>query len=312
MQERVAGTAFHIAIAEHASLPLVRTLWKQLKEMQEAEQAVNVTEARKSVADFVNKRYGVEKRTPVYAAATLADIEAALDIVRYLTTECGATGHALGWADDSALHALIVHHAPDDANIWKLATALLGAGASAAHGPPGSCPLFAAARNDYVDIAWLLLLNGAEPRLTIQQKTAAKVAAQHCSPLLTQAVEMIGCVAGADVDVYTEWLLSRAKRWEYGDSAEPRWELCGAAVGAHVGELRAAAERVADAWTVGEFADLERFDSVTDELLRSGAWLLGAAHRLRHSALLHRVRLSHTFVFNRVSSFWIAARSSKL
>ena len=66
---------------------------------------------------------------------------------------------------DTALHALLVNHSPQDKGIWQLVITLLKKGASLERGPHGSSPLTAAALNGFEDIAWLLLFKGANPRL---------------------------------------------------------------------------------------------------------------------------------------------------
>ena len=332
------GTVFHIAIAELASLSLVQELYARAQDMfvarfplldkrsnsrQEKEKAhISIRKKKKAVEDFVNRKCGVENltrtqvfhtiQTPVYAAAILADVDAALNIVKFLTGKCEADGHALGWAGDTALHALIMHHSPDDANIWHLATALLAAGASAAKGPHGSSPLFAAARNDYVDIAWLLLLNGAEPRRAIHEQTLAQVAGQRCSPLMSGAQSVIACEAGEDMDTYPEWLLSQATKRSMQQKGAKQWQLSGQPVGEHVGRLVTCSELVCKFWRSGEFSDLKAFDDGIDELMHSGAQLLAVAHKLRHSALMHRVRLRSSVLAHACASHTTLLSPSRL
>ena len=69
---------------------------------------------------FVDRRGGVERQSALYAAATLADVKSARKITEYLCDKNIYDGNARGWADDTALHALIMRHSPQDDSkyIW--------------------------------------------------------------------------------------------------------------------------------------------------------------------------------------------------
>ena len=127
-------------------------------------------------------------------------------------------------------------------------------------------------------MALLLLLNGAEPRLSTGE-----------DKLLRTFRQQIRCEPGQDMDEYPNWLMSAVQE------VDGTWELWGAPVGTHVRELLEMLPRVRrlhgkDRLHESDGKDRdeedERADEFFDKLSRKGAVLLAQAHRAHHRLVL--------------------------
>ena len=167
---------------------------------------------------------------------------------------------------------------------------LLQAGALPDYGPRGSSPLQAAVQRGFTDMALLLLLNGAEPRLSTGE-----------DKLLRTFRQQIRCEPGQDMDEYPNWLMSAVQE------VDGTWELWGAPIGTHVRELLDmlprvrrlheldVCEEISCRFETGDVSiDTGKADEFFDKLSRKGAVLLAQAHRAHHRlVLLCKVNSTH-------------------